>query len=131
MAAKGDSEVGEGGIVCDTTDDVSKDLSRLAELVEREGVDIDQVMREVEKPNLSHRKSCPYPHIRYRVGFVDVIYLKGCDPLTSPCRVCSYRKVFNTKVKLALSQLKAIPIFKDKSINRNIVGFSNALVSDI
>ena len=46
MAAEGDSEVGEGGIVCDTTDDVSKDLSRLVELIEHEGVDIDQVIQE-------------------------------------------------------------------------------------
>jgi hypothetical protein len=46
MAAKGDSEVGEGGIVCDTTDEVTKDLSRLVELIEHEGVDINRVIQE-------------------------------------------------------------------------------------
>jgi hypothetical protein len=32
----------------DTTDEVTKDLSRLVELIEHEGVDIDQVIEEVE-----------------------------------------------------------------------------------
>ena len=49
MATEGDSEVGEGGIVCDTTDEVTKDLSRLVELVECEGVDIERVLKEAEK----------------------------------------------------------------------------------
>lgn len=52
MATEGDSEVGEGGIVCDTTDEVTKDLSRLVLLIEHEGVDIDQVIEEVEKDGI-------------------------------------------------------------------------------
>jgi hypothetical protein len=36
------------GSPIDTTDEVTKDLSRLVELIEHEGVDIDQVIEEVE-----------------------------------------------------------------------------------
>lgn len=43
----GISKVANDGFMYVASDEVTKDLSRLVELVEREGVDIDRVMREV------------------------------------------------------------------------------------
>jgi hypothetical protein len=49
MATKGGSKTRKSGLKIDTTDEVTKDLSRLVELVECEGVDIERVLKEAEK----------------------------------------------------------------------------------